>query len=235
MQHKTLLALVALLTTEVLVVGSPSVLAQSCAAQHVEGGTVCASPDVPCSPVNFGTGSKGQCTNGVKYVGVKNAGYPVLVCLCEGKLPPYYTFSTLMLSSSVVVPYPAPGTSVNSTIMISSINGYAGTVFPSCTVSGPINLTCVVSPPQVVVSSGGTPAWSLSVPVPTSTPNGSYTVTVNGSDLNHRGPYGGPQSATFTVSHNLTVGGGGSVAITVFLGLLAVWAIARKWRLVKSS
>jgi hypothetical protein len=237
MQRKTALALVALLTTELLAVGGPSALAAAC--QGVAG--ACSFPGTPCSPVTSGTGSKGECTNAFvrkcSYVGHHVSCISVPACVCQGSPPPpFYWFSPLNLSSSTVVPIPSPGSN-SASLTISSIYGYTGNVTVSCTVSGPITLTCTPNPQQVGVSSGGTSTWSASITVPGAAPNGTYTVTVNGSDMNHRAPFPGPQSATFTVSHTLIVEGegGGSVALTVFLSLLALWAIARQWRLVKSS
>ena len=87
----------------------------------------------------------------------------------------------------------APGQTATSTVGVSSLNGYTGTV--NLTVSGcPANATCSLSPASVVNGLGSS---TLSVTKTSTTPAGTYPVTVAGTDSVNGGL---THSATFTVT-----------------------------------
>ena len=84
------------------------------------------------------------------------------------------------------------GASGNSTITVTSLNGFSGTVALAAT--APTGWSASVSPTSLTVGSGGSASSTLSMTVPSTTAAGTYTVTVTGTSgsLNH--------SATVTVS-----------------------------------
>src|SRR2546426_642431 len=72
------------------------------------------------------------------------------------------------------------GSSATSTITLTSLNSFAGIVTVSSTGS-PAGLTLSLNPSSVSLSSGGTGTTTLTISTQSSTPAGSYTVTVTGS------------------------------------------------------
>jgi hypothetical protein len=72
------------------------------------------------------------------------------------------------------------GSSSTSTLTLGSQYGFSGTVNLAATVS-PIGPTATLSPASVALSSGGSATSTLIVATTSSTPAGSYTVTVNGT------------------------------------------------------
>src|SRR2546425_8711812 len=72
------------------------------------------------------------------------------------------------------------GSTSTSTITLTSLNNFAGTVTLSSTGS-PARLSLSLNPSSVSLSSGGTGTTTLTVSTQSSTPAGSYTVTVTGS------------------------------------------------------
>src|SRR3989454_4497280 len=72
------------------------------------------------------------------------------------------------------------GSTSTSTITLTSLNNFAGTVTLSSTGS-PAGLSLSLNPSSVSLSSGGTGTTTLTVSTQSSTPAGSYTVTVTGS------------------------------------------------------
>jgi uncharacterized membrane protein len=89
-------------------------------------------------------------------------------------------FYMLAFPSFLSVP---AGSTVNSTIMVTSLYGFNGTV--SLSVSPPAGWTASIVPSSLSVTSGygGRYNWSqLSVVVPSSTAAGKYTVTVTGTN-----------------------------------------------------
>src|SRR2546426_9090832 len=72
------------------------------------------------------------------------------------------------------------GSSSTSTITLTSLNNFAGTVTLSSTGS-PAGLSLSLNPSSVSLSSVGTGTTTLTVSTQSSTPAGSYTVTVTGS------------------------------------------------------
>src|SRR2546425_4883626 len=72
------------------------------------------------------------------------------------------------------------GSTSTLTITLTSLNNFAGTVTLSSTGS-PAGLSLSLNPSSVSLSSGGTGTTTLTVSTQSSTPAGSYTVTVTGS------------------------------------------------------
>src|SRR3989442_1670000 len=72
------------------------------------------------------------------------------------------------------------GSSATSTITLTSLNSFAGIVTVSSTGS-PAGLTLSLNPSSVSLSSGGTGTTTLTISTQSSTPAGSYSVTVTGS------------------------------------------------------
>jgi hypothetical protein len=70
------------------------------------------------------------------------------------------------------------GQSTPSTISVTAVNGYAGTVNLSVSSGCPTNATCSFNPATATPSASST----LTVATTASTPAGTYTVTVNGAD-----------------------------------------------------
>ena len=84
------------------------------------------------------------------------------------------------------------GASGSSTVTVTSLNGFSGTVTLAAT--APTGLSASPSPSSPTVSSGGSASSTLTITVPPTTAAGTYTVTVTGTSgsLSH--------SATVTVS-----------------------------------
>jgi len=100
--------------------------------------------------------------------------HPVTGWRFHQSTPPSPDFSTSANPSSLNAPL---GSSASSTITLSSLNGFTGTVSLSAT-SSPSGPSLSLNPTSVTLSSGGTASSSLSV---SSSTSGSYTITVTGT------------------------------------------------------
>ncbi len=89
--------------------------------------------------------------------------------------PPDFTISVNPTSLSINA-----GSASTSTITLTSINNFAGTITVSSTGS-PAGLGLSINPSSVSLSLGGTGTATLTISTQSSTPAGSYTVTVTGS------------------------------------------------------
>lgn len=73
------------------------------------------------------------------------------------------------------------GSSVSTTIKVDSLNGFTATVNLSAS-SSPAGPTISISPASVTLSSGSSATSSLTVSTQSSTPSGTYAITLNGSN-----------------------------------------------------
>ncbi len=110
--------------------------------------------------------------------------------------PQTYTLATSVLNPSVTT----AGNSSASSITLTPVNGYAGSVSLSCNVAGggtPAP-SCAFSPSPVAIS-GATPGSStLTVSAATSTPAGTYSIAIIGADANGLAPNNSYQALTLT-------------------------------------
>ncbi len=111
---------------------------------------------------------------------------------------PSYTLGATALSPASIT---AGGTST-SAIKVTPANGYTGSVTLSCTniTGGTPPPTCKFSPSPVVISGASAGTSTLTVSTTTSTPGGTYAITVSGSDGNNLGPSNGPQGLSLTTA-----------------------------------
>ena len=81
-------------------------------------------------------------------------------------------------------------------------NGYAGSITLSCSItstSTPAPI-CSLSSPSVTLGSGSPATSLLTVSTSSSTPGGTYTLSVTGLDANNLAPSNGPQALTLTTA-----------------------------------
>lgn len=71
------------------------------------------------------------------------------------------------------------GSSGSSTITVTSLNGFSGTV--SLVTSAPTGLSAILSSSSLTIASGGSSSSTLSITVSSTTASGTYTVTVTGT------------------------------------------------------
>jgi phospholipase C len=111
---------------------------------------------------------------------------------------PSYTLGATALSPSQVT---AGGTST-STITVTPANGYTGTVTLSCSsiTGGNPAPTCSFNPRSVPISGATAGTSTLSMFTTGSTPGGSYTIKLTGTDADSDAPSNGPQTLTETVA-----------------------------------
>ncbi len=113
------------------------------------------------------------------------------------------------------------GSSGTSTITITSIDGFSGTVALSAAVS-PAGPSASITPGSLALSSGGTGTATLTVSTFTgaysSTATGSYTVTITGTS----GSLSHPATVSVTVnSSNSSPLGAGNIPVSVLIGVIA--------------
>lgn len=203
-------------------------LAQVCppaAARPPAKGIVCAKSGAPCSPVTDGIGSTGKCTT---------EGSPAdgTTCECKGAPAPSYAL-TLSPFTPPSLTDPAGGVA-NSTVTVTPLNGYTGSINLTCTVSGGHPPLPSCPNPSSVTVTGGAVTSGLSVTADRLTTMATYTITVTAVDGSQLQPNNGPQSLTLQVDHHYTVGGGG-IALLTLAGLIALWSMGRLWRVKRAD
>jgi phospholipase C len=107
------------------------------------------------------------------------------------------------LSAGVLSPASlTAGGSATSTITLTPMNGYAGSVSLSCSnISGGTPApVCSFSASSVTIGGSGPSTSTLTVATTASTPGGTYSVTVKGSDANNVGPSNGSQALVLTAA-----------------------------------
>ena len=106
---------------------------------------------------------------------------------------PAYTLAAAALNPSTV----AAGNSATSTVTVTPVNGYTGSVSLSCTVTGAAPLpTCSFKTSPVAISNSAAGMATLTVSTSSTTPAGSYAVTVSAIDANKLAPSNGSQQLT---------------------------------------
>jgi len=90
------------------------------------------------------------------------------------------------------------GNTSASSLILTPVNGYAGSVTLSCSVSGSGTPApgCAFSPPAVTLSGVAAGTSALTVSTTGSTPAGTYGIAVTGADANAAAPSNGPQMLT---------------------------------------
>jgi phospholipase C len=112
--------------------------------------------------------------------------------------PPSYTLTASALN-------PAPVTAGNqaiSTVELTPVNGYAGSITLSCgTIKGGMNApACSFSPATLAIGGANPGTSTLTVSTSPSTPGGNYTVSVSAADTAKLSPSNGAQSLTLTTA-----------------------------------
>jgi len=94
------------------------------------------------------------------------------------------------------------GNTSSSSLTVTPANGYTGNVSLSCgnITGGSAAPTCSFSTNPVVITGTTAGASKLTVSTSTSTPGGSYAITVTGSDAKNLAPSNGPQALTLTTA-----------------------------------
>jgi len=90
--------------------------------------------------------------------------------------PPNFKIATSPTKATV-----SPGGSTSSTLTISPVAGFTGTVALTCTVPSGKGLTCGVSPNSVTLNGTNSATATLSVSTSPSTPAGTYKIKARGS------------------------------------------------------
>jgi hypothetical protein len=196
---------------------------------------------------NFSTGSNGayfanSCVDGV----VGNCHAPIPLAMVSGNsliinsgnfcaypgqftaVTPSYVLGGSSLSPSVL----DQGTSAHGSIAVAPPPGYTADVTLSCMVTGATpSPTCSLQPNVVRFGVG---LSTLTVSVPSGASNGTYVVSVTGTDIDGRAPANGPQLFPLTVSNAVIgeTGGGSEISVITFGVLLPLWIVvhARKRR-----
>ncbi len=182
----------------------------------------CSSTFSPSTPTRLGpftiTSNAGQ----YKYYCTVH--YPYMQGLFIVENPPGQDFQIAANPSS---PSILQGSNANSTITVSSINNFAGTITLSASASPPGPMTNF-STNTVVVSSGTTASSKLTISIPPSTSLGSYGITVTGTNGSSSGTHTtnisvsvvSPSSPNFMINSNptsLTVAQDSSGTISITL------------------
>ncbi len=117
--------------------------------------------------------------------------------------PPPVALPSYTLTASALSPTPVTaGNAATSAIELTPAHGYTGSISLSCSMSGGgIHApSCSISPSAVTISGVNPGASKLTVTTSTSTPGGSYPITVTASDANKLAPSNGPQPLTLTAA-----------------------------------
>ena len=114
-----------------------------------------------------------------------------------GPTPSYMLTATALSPGSIVA-----GNTSSSSLTVTPANGYTGNVSLSCgnITGGNAAPTCSFSTNPVVITGTTAGASKLTVSTSTSTPGGSYAITVTGSDAKNLAPSNGPQALTLTTA-----------------------------------
>jgi phospholipase C len=111
---------------------------------------------------------------------------------------PSYTLTVAALNPNSVT----SGSTATSTINVTSLNGYTGSVSLSCSITTVATPAphCSLSTTSVTIGSGTSATATLTVSTSSSTPGGKYTISVTGIGANNLAPSNGPQALTLTTA-----------------------------------
>ena len=106
--------------------------------------------------------------------------------------------------TALALPTITAGSTKSSTITISPVNGYTGSVTLSCSVNGAsasdATPSCSLTPATVTLSGMSPVAVTLTLVAPDSTPGGTYTVSITGKGADNQLPSNGVRTLTFTAA-----------------------------------
>ena len=116
----------------------------------------------------------------------------------SGAGSPSYSLAAAALNPSTVT----AGNSSSSTVSVTPVNGYTGTVSLSCAMAtgGNPAPTCSFSASQVTISDTSAAMSTLTISTSASTPGGAYSITVTGTDAKSLQPSNGAQSLSLTIA-----------------------------------
>jgi phospholipase C len=111
---------------------------------------------------------------------------------------PSYALTAAALNPGSVT----PGAASTSTITVTPANGYTGSVTLSCSsiTGGTPAPTCSFNGSPITIAGTAPGTATLTVSTTSSTPGGSYAITVTGSDAKNLAPSNGPQALTLTTA-----------------------------------
>ena len=114
-----------------------------------------------------------------------------------GPVPSYALTAAALNPGSVT-----PGAASTSTITVTPANGYTGSVTLSCSsiTGGTPAPTCSFNGSPITIAGTAPGTATLTVSTTSSTPGGSYAITVTGSDAKNLAPSNGPQALTLTTA-----------------------------------
>jgi phospholipase C len=108
-----------------------------------------------------------------------------------------YTLTVTAVSPGTI----SAGSAGTATVTLTPMNGYAGTVSLSCTVSGSgPTPTCALNRNSVSLGSGAPASVTLTVSSTSNTPGGSYSVSVSAIDGSGAAPTDGAQAQSFNMA-----------------------------------
>jgi phospholipase C len=112
--------------------------------------------------------------------------------------PPGYTLTVTALKPSSVT----SGSTTTSTVSVTSVNGYTGSVGVSCIVTNASMPPprCSLNTNSVSVGSGAPAVATLTISTSSSTPGGNYAISVTAAGANNLAPSNGAQALTLTVA-----------------------------------
>ena len=110
-----------------------------------------------------------------------------------------YTLNTTTLNPATVT----SGATSNSTVTVTSVDGYSGEVTLACTVESAVLTAapaCSFSKPSLTLNGAASATSTLQVSSSRNTPGGAYTVSITAHDGSNLTPSNGAQSLTLTAS-----------------------------------
>jgi phospholipase C len=111
---------------------------------------------------------------------------------------PSYTLTAATLTPSSIT----SGNTSTSTIKVTSLDGYTGSVTLSCAITTTASPAphCSLSTSTVTIVSGNSATATLTVSTSSSTPGGDYTISITGIGANNLAPSNAPLALTLTTA-----------------------------------